>query len=83
MKSYAQALIVVALAACAPSTALPAGHPARPDAPVGRLAGPPPALRAGVAASAASTPASPSTPPADRTQPPPREPTPPIHGHHH
>lgn len=66
MKSIALAIV---LAGCAPTTTLPAGHPARPDAPTGRLAGPPAALRAGVAA-----PEQPA---------PPREPVPPVHGHHH
>jgi len=40
------------LSACAPAaTPLGATHPANPRAPTGRLAGPPPALRKGVAES--------------------------------
>jgi len=40
----------LALAACAPrATSISSEHPANPDAPIGRLAGPPPALRPGVA----------------------------------
>jgi hypothetical protein len=36
--------------ACSPSAmSTPAAHPANPDAPIGRLAGPPPAVRPGVA----------------------------------
>jgi hypothetical protein len=41
--------ITLALGACAPSVALSPQHPARADAASGRLAGPPAALRAGVA----------------------------------
>jgi len=50
-------LAIALVAACAPTTALPAQHPARRDAPTGRLAGPPPALRAGVADDVPATPA--------------------------
>jgi hypothetical protein len=40
----------VLLAACSPTAmSTPAEHPANPDAPIGRLAGPPAALRPGVA----------------------------------
>jgi hypothetical protein len=43
-------LLVAGFTACAPAVAkLDATHPANPNAAVGRLAGPPPALRAGVA----------------------------------
>ncbi len=46
-------LIVIAIGGCAPrAISLPPGHPARADAPTGRLAGPPAALRRGVAADA-------------------------------
>lgn len=47
-------LVVIVLgAACAPrALSLPPSHPARTEAPTGRLAGPPAALRAGVAADA-------------------------------
>lgn len=42
-------LVLGSVAACTPrALPLPAGHPARADAPVGRLAGPPAALRPGV-----------------------------------
>jgi len=42
-------LVVLVLAAgCATAPALPADHPASPSAPIGRLAGAPPSLRAGV-----------------------------------
>lgn len=45
--------LVMMGSACAPrALSLPPGHPARTDAPTGRLAGPPAALRAGVAADA-------------------------------
>lgn len=56
------ALLVLAwvVAGCAPrAVSLPAGHPARADAPTGRLAGPPPALRRGVAADALIPPPAP------------------------
>jgi hypothetical protein len=62
------AILVALVAACAPATTLPAAHPARRDAPTGRLAGPPPALRAGAA---------------DDVPRLPREPTPPATPHHH
>jgi hypothetical protein len=60
-------LAITLVAACAPATRLPAQHPARRDAPAGRLAGPPPALRAGVADDARGR----SNPPAE----------PPVHHH--
>lgn len=50
-----QALAIVAglglgLGACAPrAMSVTPDHPANPEAPIGRLAGPPPALRPGVA----------------------------------
>jgi hypothetical protein len=56
------------VAGCAPSVALPAAHPARADAPTGRLAGPPAALRHGVVD--------------DAPAPAPAEPAP-SHEHHH
>jgi hypothetical protein len=55
------------LAGCAPSVVVPAAHPARADAPTGRLAGPPAALRKGVVDDA----------PAPAPEPPP------AHEHHH
>jgi hypothetical protein len=61
----AAALLLAALVGCAPAAMpLTAEHPASPEAPTGRLAGPPPALRPGVAgaAPAASEPATPATP---------------------
>ncbi len=43
-------LLTGLLAGCAPrALAVTAEHPASPDAPAGRLSGPPPALRPGVA----------------------------------
>jgi hypothetical protein len=43
-------VLTVLAAGCAPrALAIGADHPANPDAPPGRLAGPPPALRVGVA----------------------------------
>ena len=49
-------LFAIALSACAPSAVtLTAYHPANPDAPAGRLAGPPAALRPGVAQRTAPT----------------------------
>lgn len=52
---------LVVLAACSPSAVkIDANHPANPKAPVGRLAGPPPALRPGVVD--APKPEKPSTP---------------------
>ena len=43
-------LLLAGIAGCAPrAMPLTAEHPASPDAPAGRLAGPPPALRPGVA----------------------------------
>ena len=62
------AAIAAGAAACAPSATLPAGHPARPDAPIGRLAGAPTALQRGVATEHATDV--------------PHEP-PPSHLHHH
>lgn len=51
-------LALLAVAACTPAaTPLAAGHPARPDAPTGRLAGPPASLRPGAAAPATPAPA--------------------------
>jgi hypothetical protein len=41
--------LLVLLAACTPARRVPAHHPASATAPTGRLAGPPAALRAGVA----------------------------------
>lgn len=58
--------LLAALIGCAPAAMpLTAEHPASPEAPTGRLAGPPPALRPGVAdaAPAASEPAKPPPPP--------------------
>ena len=49
---FALLLALVAVGCNPPAVSLPAGHPARPDAPPGRLAGPPAALRPGVAADA-------------------------------
>ncbi|MEJ7603039.1 MAG: hypothetical protein WKG01_34450 [Kofleriaceae bacterium] len=47
---------------CAPrAVTLTPTHPANPDAPAGRLAGPPPALRPGVAAPVAAPVAPPAT----------------------
>jgi len=66
----AAALLLAALVGCAPAAMpLTAEHPASPEAPTGRLAGPPPALRPGVAdaapaASEPAKPAPPSSPPA-------------------
>lgn len=52
MRAVALLLTLVA-SGCAPrAVSLPVGHPARADAPTGRLAGPPAALRPGVAADA-------------------------------
>ena len=61
----AAALVGGALAGCTPA-AMPvtAEHPASPEAPAGRLAGPPPALRPGVAD---------ATPPAGAPAPTPRQ----------
>ncbi|HUJ62532.1 MAG TPA: hypothetical protein VLX92_28720 [Kofleriaceae bacterium] len=59
--------LLVLVAGCAiPAAPLPAGHPADPRAPIGRLAGPPDALRAGA--------------PADAT--PPHSEMPAMHHHH-
>ncbi len=53
-------LFAILVAGCTPrAVPLPSGHPARPDAPIGRLAGPPAALRSGVAAESLSPPAPP------------------------
>ncbi len=58
------------LAGCAPrALAVTADHPASPDAPAGRLAGPPPALQPG---------ATEAPPPQQPPQPPPQQP----HSHH-
>jgi hypothetical protein len=60
----AAAILAAALgaAACPPAAMpLPVGHPARPDATPGRLAGPPASLRRGVAEPA--EPAEPVAPP--------------------
>jgi hypothetical protein len=56
------AFVISLLAVACTPRALPLGpeHPARADAPTGRLAGPPPALRPG--ASAPADPAPPSPP---------------------
>ena len=43
-------LLLALLAGCAGHVAVPAGHPANPAAPVGRLAGAPASLRPGVVA---------------------------------
>jgi hypothetical protein len=49
----AMLLLALAAPACTPrAVSLPPGHPARADAPVGRLAGPPASLPPGVAADA-------------------------------
>jgi len=61
------AAILAALAGCAPAAlAVTPEHPASPDAPGGRLAGPPAALRPGVveAAPPAGAPAQPAPAPA-------------------
>ena len=51
------ALLAVVIGGCAPAAVtLGPGHPARRDAPVGRLAGPPAALRQGVGQETAPTP---------------------------
>jgi len=51
-------LAVLALAGCAPRAyRIEASHPASPTAPIGRLAGPPAALRAGVVEPAPAPPA--------------------------
>lgn len=45
-----RAALLVVLVGCTPAGLVtPPTHPAHPDAPTGRLAGPPPALRPGVA----------------------------------
>jgi hypothetical protein len=65
MRAISPAIFLAAVlaAGCTPR-ALPLGpeHPARADAPTGRLAGPPPALRP--VASSSAPPAKPSPPPA-------------------
>lgn len=49
MRRTLVAIAALALGACAPSSApITPDHPANPDAPIGRLAGPPAALRPGV-----------------------------------
>ncbi|MGN6105630.1 MAG: hypothetical protein ACTHU0_11035 [Kofleriaceae bacterium] len=63
------------LASCAPrAMPLTADHPANPEAPTGRLAGPPPALRPGVAA---------EPPPPDQPAEAPAPATPTGHEGHH
>jgi hypothetical protein len=60
-----QGLILALLVGCSPA-AIPMtpDHPANPEAPGGRLAGPPAALRRGVAEPTATPARSPSEPPA-------------------
>lgn len=58
-----RALLLLALVGCTPKPMpLSPTHPANPEAPVGRLAGPPAALRPGVGSNAAPPPASESVP---------------------
>jgi hypothetical protein len=57
-----KALLLAGLLGCTPhALAVTAEHPASPEAPTGRLAGPPPALRPGVTE---VTPTPPPAPPA-------------------
>lgn len=86
----AATLLLAALVGCAPAAMpLTAEHPASPEAPTGRLAGPPPALRPGVAdatpaaAPAASEPAKPSPPSPSPAPSPSPTPSPPPAGHDH
>jgi hypothetical protein len=59
-----KALLLAGLLGCTPrAISMPPEHPASPDAPAGRLAGPPPALRPGVVE------APPQQPPAPPAQP--------------
>ncbi len=54
--------VVLAIAGCAPrAMPVPGEHPANPNATPGRLAGPPAALRPGVASSAEAQPPAPAT----------------------
>jgi hypothetical protein len=61
-------VLLALLAGCAPAAmTTTAEHPAHPDAPTGRLAGPPPALRPGAAD--VSTPGDQAKPPASQQTP--------------
>jgi hypothetical protein len=65
---------LLGLGGCAPrAMTITPDHPASPDAPIGRLAGPPPALRPGVVEAA------PPARPEPSKQAPPASP---HHGHH-
>jgi len=89
-------MLALCIGACTPrAISISADHPASPEAPVGRLAGPPPALRPGVAAAGSEEASAPpeATPvdhshhqaPAQSAQPPgapkPREEHPHPEGH--
>jgi len=69
-------LLALLVGCTPPGLTTSAEHPANPSAPVGRLAGPPPALEPGVADMAPPAPVTP-TPPAAHTEHP-AEPAPPA-----